>query len=170
MTAPRPLKFRWNGTSMTPLQPGAAARMYEKGEVYSLEVREERSGASHNHYFASIHTGWYNLPENMDGRFPTPKHLRKWLLIRAGYHDERSIVAPSKAAAHRIAAFIRPMDDFAVVVVSEATVTVYTAKSQSVRAMGKADFAASKDAVLGLLADMIGTPKEALAKNAGRAA
>jgi ABC-type nickel/cobalt efflux system permease component RcnA len=48
------------------------------------------------------------------------------------------------------------MDDFAVVTVSEAVVTVYTAKSQSMRAMGKKAFAESKEAVLRILSEMLG--------------
>lgn len=167
---PRPLRFRWSGEAMTPLQPGAAARQFEKGEWYTLEVREERSTASHNQFFAALNEGWQNLPETMADRFPSADHLRKWLLIRTGYRDEVTYVAASKAEAPRLAAFIRPLDDFAVVTVSEATVTVYRAKSQSVRAMGKAEFQRSKDAVLGLLAEMIGTDRKALDANAGRSA
>ncbi len=41
-------------------------------------------------------------------------------------------------------------------VVSGATITEYRAKSQSLRAMGKQEFQASKDAVLGYISDLIG--------------
>ena len=54
--------------------------------------------------------------------------------------------------------------------VREAVVTVYTAKSQSLRAMGKADFQASKDAVLGIVSEMVGTTPAELRREAGRAA
>jgi hypothetical protein len=46
-------------------------------------------------------------------------------------------------------------DTYSVVAVRGPIVTVYTAKSQSVKAMGSKDFQASKDAVLALCADMI---------------
>ena len=167
---PRIMAFRWDGEVMIPRVPGVAQRQYEVGETYRLEVREERSTNSHNHFFASINEGWLNLPEHVAERFPTPDHLRKYLLIRTGYRDERTIVATSKAEAQRIAAFIRPMDEFAVVTVREATVAVYTAKSQSVRAMGAREFAASKTAVLDALAAMIGVERKALEANAGKAA
>ena len=170
MTAPRIQRFRWSGEAMLPLYPGAAARQYEKGGVYPLEVREDRSANTHRHYFACINDGWANLPEVHTERFPTSEHLRKYLLIKAGYFDARTIVAASKAEAQRIAAFIKPMDEFAVVTAREATVAVYTARSQSVRAMGKAEFQRSKDAVLDELAAMIGVEREALAQNAGKAA
>lgn len=169
-TAIYPLEFTWDGESMTPLKPRLADRYYVVGEVYRLEPSEERSLNSHRHYFASVAEGWRNLREEFEDRFPTSEHLRKWALIKAGYRDERSIVATSKAEAQRLAAFMKPMDDFAVVVVSECVVTVYTAKSQSMRAMGKKDFQSSKDAVLGIIAGMIGTTAAHLSANAEKAA
>jgi len=170
MTEFRPLKFRWDGAAMKPIVPAAAADLYETGKSYWLEPWEPASSASRSHYFASIKEAWDNLPEHMTDRFPSPEHLRKYALIRANYCDERTIVAGSKAEAQRIAAFMRPMDEFAVVTVHEATIVVRTAKSQSARAMGKADFQASKSAVLDLLAPMIGVARPALEQNAGRAA
>ena len=56
------------------------------------------------------------------------------------------------------------------VVVNEATVTVMTAKSQSMRAMGRVEFQRSKEAVLDVVAQMIGVKRDALAANAGKAA
>ena len=92
------------------------------------------------------------------------------MLIRAGYRDERTIVAASMAEAQRIASFVRPLDEYAVVQVHEATVSVYTAKSQSARAMGKAAFQQSKRDVLDALSEMIGVERKALDANAGKAA
>src|SRR5258708_25877309 len=120
-------------------------------------VREHRSKVSHDHFFVSVDEAFKNLPEDMADDFASPDHLRKWCLIKSGYRDERSIVASSRAEALRIAAYIRPMDQYAIVVVREATVTQYTAKSQSLRAMGRAEFQRSKDAVFGVLAKLIGT-------------
>jgi hypothetical protein len=92
----------------------------------------------------------------------SPEHLRKYALVKAGYHDKRSIVCSSRAEALRLASFIRPMDDFAVIGTNGPVVTVLTAKSQSMKAMGRKEFQASKDAVLNVLAEMIGTTREAL--------
>jgi len=171
MTAPIfPQMFRWDGDAMIPLNPRIADKQYVVGETYRLEPREDRSQASHNHYFASVAEAHANLPHDLAERFPTPDHLRAFALIKAGYCDARSIVAASKAEAQRLAAFIKPMDDFAIVTVSEAVVTVYTAKSQSYRAMGKEDFQRSKDAVLAIVAQMIGSTPAALQSNAGQAA
>lgn len=150
---------RWNGDAMIPL-PGFQRRCdaeFVCGEVYNLEAIEQRSAKSHAHFFASVNEAWQNLPENLVEQFPTSEHLRKWCLIRAGYAEHRNIVAASKAEAQRIAAFVKPMDSFAVVTVRDSVVTVYTAESQSMKAMGKQRFQESKDAVLSLLAAMIGT-------------
>lgn len=136
------------------------------GEVVTLERREARSSATHNHYFAAVNEAWANLREIDAQRFKSPEHLRKWALIRAGFHDERSIVCASKAEALRLAAFMSPLDEYAIVVPSEAVVTVYTAKSQSMRAMGKDAFQRSKEAVLSVLAALIEVEPEALSSAA----
>jgi hypothetical protein len=141
---------------MRPRHPKLADKHFCIGEEYTLVEEEQRSMASHGHYFASISECWRSLPEAGAERFPTSESLRKYALIKAGYRDERSIACASKDEARRLAAFIKPMDDFAVVIVSDATVTVYTAKSQAMRAMGKKVFAESKDAVLRVLSEMLG--------------
>ena len=164
---------QWDGEAFVPISAVWGRRAdasYVAGQEYMVEGNEPRSMASHNQYFAAVTEAWKNLPEETADRFPTVDHLRKWCLIKAGYRDERTVACSSKAEAQRIAAFIKPMDSFAVVVVHEATVTVYTAKSQSMKAMGKQDFQESKAKVLEILAGMIGTTSAALQDNAGRAA
>lgn len=153
------LPFRWDGEAMIPARNFAKRcdAEFTVGLTYNLEPVEERSAASHRHYFAAINEAWQNLPENQVERFPTSEHLRKWCLIRAQFAEQRQIVASSKAEALRLAAFVKPIDSYAVVTVREAVVTVWTAESQSQRAMGKERFQASKTAVLELLALMIGT-------------
>jgi len=158
----------WTGEVFVPL-PGhrrEVDRCYDVGAVYPMAPYEARSAKSHDHYFVVVGEAWENLPEALTERFPTSEHLRKWALIKAGYRDERSIVCASKAEATRVKAFIRPMDDYAVVIATGAVVTVYTAKSQSMKAMGKAVFQQSKDAVLGVLADLLGVEPATLARAA----
>lgn len=172
MTA-APIAFQWDGEAMAPASAFWSRKADEAfviGETYRLVEHHDRSMASHNHYFVAITEGWQNLPEHLAERFPTAEHLRKYALVRAGYADERSIVCASKAEAQRVAAFVKPMDDFAVVVVSEATVKVFTAKSQSMKAMGKKAFQDSKTAVLDVIDEMIGVEHGATAREAGRAA
>ena len=168
--APRIMRFRWDGRAMVPLHPGIAARQYEAGETYRLEAVEERSIATHNHYFATIREGWNNLSDERAAQFPTPDHLRKYLLIKTGYRDERSISLASKAEALRVAAFVEPSDGYAVVTSHEATVFIYTARSQSTRAMGAKEFRQSKNDTLDELARMLEVDRRVLEANAGKAA
>lgn len=163
-----PLAFIWDGQAMKVVshQARLADQQFVIGQSYVLSEVEERSSASHRHFFSLVREAWMNLPEALAERFPSAEHLRKYALVKAGYRDERSIACASKAEAQRVGAFVKPMDDYAVVVIFEATVMVYTAKSQSVRAMGKADFQASKEAVLGALADMIGVDVTTLQRQA----
>lgn len=155
----KPLLFHWDGESMVPFQRhrALADKQYVVGQTYCLLPQEQRSIASHRQYFAALNESWLNLPEDIAEDFASAEHLRKWALIRAGFRDERTLVCSSRAEARRIAAFIKPLDEFAVVIVRDALVVIYTAKSQSLRAMGKAEFQRSKDAVLNVLAQMIGT-------------
>lgn len=140
------------------------------GGLCRLSETEERSMSSHRHYFAAINDAWLSLPDHLATQLPTAEHLRKFALIKTGFHDQRSIACASKAEAQRVAAFIKPLDEFAIVIPSEAVVTVYTAKSQSMKAMGRKRFQESKDAVLGYVADLIGVSREQLSEEAGRAA
>lgn len=164
--------FEWTGEAFVPLP--RFARLCDKdfvvGEKYKMEVIEERSIVSHNHFFAEVHDAWLNLPEDTAQGFPTPDHLRKYALIRCGFHDSRTISFETAADARKAASFIEPMDEFAVVTVEGRLVTVYTAKSQSYKAMGKEDFQRSKQAVLEILAGLIGVDKKQLSENAGNAA
>lgn len=165
MTSIAPLAFDWDGDAMIPLSPKRADAVYVVGQRYRLVPHEDRNANSHRHYFACVHSAWLNLPEEICDRFATSEHLRKWALIRAGYRDERTIVCGSKAEAQRIAAFMKPMDDFAVIVAREATVVAWTAKSQSVKAMGNKTFQESKTKVLDVLSEMIGTDAAELGRS-----
>jgi hypothetical protein len=154
----RPLVYCWTGEAMQPLARFArdADKRFVIGQRYTLDEIQERSSRSHAHYFASVGNAWSNLPDHIAAQFPTAEHLRKHALIRTGFRDERSIACSSKAEALRLAAFIKPMDEYAIVTVSGPLVSVYTAKSQSCRAMGKQDFQRSKDAVLAFLDELLG--------------
>jgi hypothetical protein len=172
MTQVRPVTFEWDGEAMIPLSRFCRLcdQQFAVHERYTLIPHEERSSATHRHYFAALYDAWLNLPEREAERWPTSEHFRKWLLIQAGYADERSIVCPSKAAALKVAAFVKPMDEHAVVVVSESIVKVFTAQSQSMRAMGPKAFQDSKQKVLDLAAEMVGVKPQTLSSEAGRAA
>jgi hypothetical protein len=173
MTSGVPIEMYWDseGDCLRPTGGwlGRARKEFVAGEVYHMAHQEPRSMASHGHYFASVTEAWKNLPEILADRFPTADHLRKYALIRTGWYNSNSITAPSHEAALRLAAFIKPLDEFALVDVKEAVVTVYHAKTQSFR-MGNDDFKKSKQDVLDFLASAIGVTPRQLSDNTGRAA
>ena len=163
------IPMRWDGEALTPVSQRwakEADRQYVIGEVYRIEAVEDRSMRSHSHFFAVINEAWMNLPEDKAEAFPTPDHLRRYALIKANYCDTRTIACSSRAEAHKVAAFIKPMDTFALVVPFDDTVTVWTAKSQSLKAMGRKDFQKSKTAVLDIISSMIGVSSRELEKSA----
>lgn len=168
-----PLLFIWEGDLFRPANPMVQARAdkrYVIGQKYALMEFQERSGRSHRHYHAALHEAWQNLPEAIAKNYPTVEHLRKRALIEAGFYDAHTVTFNNRTDALKAAAFMRPMDEFSVVTTKGATVTRYSAKSQSYQAMGKDDFNRSKSAVLDVVSSMIGLSREQLEENAGRAA
>ncbi|NEU15067.1 hypothetical protein G3T14_23820 [Methylobacterium sp. BTF04] len=168
-----PLPWHWNGEALVPENRHWARRadaLFVVGQVYLLVEHQDRSSNSHRHFFAEVKEAWKNLPEHLSEAYPTPDALRKFALIKAGFCDAHPFVCASRAEALRFAAYLKPVDTYAVVTVKEAVVTRYTAQSQSLKAMGKDDFQRSKSAVLEIVAEMVGVSSAELAENARRAA
>ena len=164
-----PIQFRWDGEAMIPASQfwsRKADQEFVVGEVYKLVEHHDRSGVSHRHFFAVVNEAHGNLPDDRLEQYPTPEHLRKKALIWKGYRDERTLVATSAAEAQRIAAFVKPSDDYAVVVVKDAVVRIWTAKSQSTKAMGAKQFQDSKQDVLDFIDDLLGVEPGTTARDA----
>jgi hypothetical protein len=140
---------------------------FGEGEVVTFERHEERSVNSHNHYFACIAEAWNNLPE-ADARFPNPKALRKWALIKSGWCTEASVVCDSPEQANTIAAFMG-FSEGVVVTVRDNIVKRYIARSQSLKAMNKEDFQKSKNDVLDVLAELIAVKRKRLEEAGAKA-
>ena len=166
MTAGRPIAFEWMGDAMRPIHPKLADKEYVVGERYMLAPYEQRSTATHNHEFAWLNEAFMNLPERYAGEqfAQSSEHLRKYALIQTGYSNCQALVCGSKAEALRVAAFVRPMDEFSIVTVNGVVVNKFTAKSQSRRAMPKGEFQASKTAIMDFVAKLIGVEPEQLGK------
>lgn len=170
-----PLDFVWDNDAQvlrpySPYWARRAASVWGPGEILRIVNQQERSVATHRHYFASIHEAWANLPPLMADRFPSDKHLRKWALIKAGYCNTHSLPCGSPDMARKMAALVRPIDEFSIVQVRGSVVEVFTAKSQSMEAMDKKTFRESKEKVLDIIAAEIGLARQELTDNAGRAA
>ena len=165
MSTPAPIVIRYDGEAFIPLNQRfarQACKDFVCGEVYHMVVEEPRSMSSHRHEFAWLREAWRNLPEDLAALYPSEEHLRKRALIEAGFYTEQAIDAGTRAAALRVAAAIPSLDEFAFTKIEGATVLVRRARSQSLRAMGAKDFALSKQAILGIIADMLSVPPEVL--------
>jgi hypothetical protein len=162
------LPFTWNGEAMVPRR-GFAARadaQFVIGETYVLAIEEQRSMAAHRGYFARVREAWASMPDHMAADYPSAEHLRKRALIMVGFSEHRDFVASSKAEALRLAAFLKPTDSYSVITVRDAVVRVFTARSQSVKAMGKEEFKRSMDAVENWVAKLLGISPEEMARAA----
>lgn len=165
MSSGAPVDMVWKDGALHPASSywlRRAEKEFVAGETYRIVDQPERSSAAHNHFFASIQNAWESLPPLLAQEFPSAEHLRKYALIKAGFCLSNSMPCGSADAAHKFAAFMRPLDEFALVTVTGSVVRVFTAKSQSYRSMGKAEFQASKEKCLEVIADMLGATKDEL--------
>ena len=125
-----------------------------------------RSMASHHGYFAELQKLYDTMPYAVTERLPNFEMFRKFCLIRTGWRDEVSYPCATKAEAQRLAAICRQIGDFAIVTVEGATVTRWTAKSQSMRAMGKAAFQRSREDVEAYARSLLGVTSSAIGQEA----
>lgn len=169
---PRPVVCVWTGEHFVPLPrfQRLCDQQFAVHEEYPLVILEERSQASHNHYFAALTEAWKNLEERYAADFPTPESLRHWALVQVGYCTEASYATKSNAEARKLAVSLRRASPLAVLQVRGDVVMHFEAESQSRPAMKKDRFEASKADVLDLVASMARTTPAELKKNAGRSA
>jgi hypothetical protein len=147
-----------------------AASQHHEGEPYTLVQLEERSQASHNAYFAELHSYWENLPEKIAARWPSENHFRRWLLVETGWFTESEIECASAYTAKQTAGLVRDLDGYARISVHGNKVIIKRAKSQSRIAMPeKQDFERSKRATLELAAQFVGVSPSQMKREAQRA-
>lgn len=150
---------------MVPARLHTADKVYVVGQHYWLDEVSDRSWISHRQEFAWINEAWQTLPYALAEKFPSPEHLRKAALIATGWFNETILNAESKAAALKVAAYVKGEDEFAHVKITGATVIARKAKSQRMRGpgrMNKADFQASKEDILHWIASLIDVEPEDL--------
>ena len=92
----------------------------------------------------------------MADEHPSPEHLRHFALIKAGYCTETRVVCATTGDALQLVSHISKKDTFALVNVVGRVVTIWSAESQSIPAMGGKRFQESKEAVLNVISAMIG--------------
>lgn len=182
----RPVLCIWRSASRTfelvPRFGNIANAQFRDGEEYPLEVKEHRSSAEHNHYFASVKNAWDNVRDAETLTIlSTPNKLRQWALIQTGWCDATVFGPMSKrsaiAAATKAAINFRKNDDYVEVTLRRAhdeetgellkdgwLVIIKTAQSQSRASMDKEAFRDSKRAVLDLLSGQIEVRRRDLEK------
>lgn len=145
--------------AMIPLNAANASqarRQFHLDEEYPLAPLEARSRASHNAYFAEIHSYWLNLPEAVQARWLDEDHFRKWCLIETGWYHEREVDTASPQHAENLVALVKSYDTYARIHVRGNKVIIREAKSQSAKAMSKDPFERSKREVLDLMSSFVG--------------
>ena len=126
------------------------------GAVHGWQMAEHRSKSSHDHFFAVVNEAWKSLPEDMADDFPSPEHLRKWSLIKAGFCSETRIVCANNSEAMTLATKAKAMDKYSVVAIDGKSVTIWTADSQRRDAMGRQAFQEAKERALHVISTLLG--------------
>ena len=158
------IRARIHGGAIVPI--GRHAEKLTEGEIVFVTIDRDRSDASHRHEFAWLRQAWENLPESLSGEpfAASPEHLRKYALIQCGYRDVREVVLGDDDEARRVLAFVRPMvDRYAIIAASGPVIRIYTARSQSRKAMGAKGFQESKTRIMDYIAGLLGVTAEDLA-------
>lgn len=168
----RPFLVVWDGEHFVPL-PRFRRMIEEQFEVHAevpLIRSEERSMSSHRGYFAQLKEAFDNLAEEYANGFPSPEHLRAACLVEAGYCSESNYVMDSPKEARNLGVMLRRLSPYSIIRVSGNVVRHFEPESQSVAAMSKERFEASKKRVLEIASSMANTTPSELRKNAGRSA
>jgi hypothetical protein len=146
----------------TNYQRHLAFERWTEGQLVPVVEQSERSTASHNHEFAWLKEAWNSLPDELLDQYPNQEVLRKHGLIAKGHCTMVQHSCPTEAEAKRLAAILKPYDVYAIVRQRGPVVTVYTAVSQSRRAMGAAAFQQSKSDLMDFVAELLGVDPETL--------
>lgn len=162
------LTYIWEGDCFRPLKhcQKECDRRFVVGQRYRLDEIQERDMVKHARQFAFIADAWENLPERFAAEpwAQSPEHLRRFALIKTGCANTETFVCNSRAEAMRWAAQLRSDNEYAIVSVQGTTIHRFTAMSQSLRAMGAAQFYESRKKVMAFVAELIGTNAETLSR------
>jgi hypothetical protein len=159
-------RARWAGGMFRPLSNRPLD--LDEGEVVTIVVERDRSGAGHRHQFAWLKDAWANLPEAYrDAPWAdTPETLRKHALIATGFHHTYTLDCGANATAQRVKASLvaaeAKAEGYAIGQVRGPVVTIWTPESQSARAMGGKRFRESKTAILDWIAGKLDVKPEDL--------
>jgi len=171
----RPAVFTWTGEAMVPTPESLplCMRQFDKGALYQMRAMRERSVKSHNEFMALVKEAFDNLPEHLASRFPTVSRLRYWCLAKCGYCAEKTRIFQTRHDAKVFEDYVIESSTTSYCQVEGNVAMIWTPTSQRYKydpEMDYEEFEKSKEAVLELLADMIGVHPRELKRNAGKAA
>lgn len=166
-----PIKAVWEGDGFKPASPywqSKADEQFVVGVTYQISAIAGRSEQSHNHTFAVIVEAWHSLPDELLSTYPTAEFLRKRALVDIGHRNETLYACKSNAAALRLAAILRGMNQFAVIDVRDDTVRIWEARSMARNAVpDNKSWQDLKTRLLTRVGDIVGVSAEAMNKHDG---
>ena len=136
---------------------------FKAGEVVNAELRRPRSVSQNNLFHALVEAAFDN--QRTGPKFETWRHLKSWLLIRAGYCDEYHV--EDDALSPAMANIFRQRFDFIEIVrVRGDGIVVRFAQSMSFDAMEHEAATDALNKVIEIIADKIvpGVDREELMK------
>lgn len=126
------------------------------GEAYRIDIYHERSEKFHAKYFAVIADAWEHLPEAWAALLPSPEHLRKYALIKAGWCEVVTFPMKSKEDAIRAINTAKFFDAYCLATASANVLTVYKARSQRKSYQSAVEFKEIAGKVFHIIGEMIG--------------
>lgn len=160
-----PVIMKWDGECLRPstkYQARLADEHFVVGQNHRIVEESETSSQTMRHEFAWLREAWQSLPDDLLDQYPNPEILRKHGLIAKGHCTMVQHACASVAEAERLAAILKPYDPYAIVRQRGPVVTVYTAVSQSRKAMGAAMFQRSKSDLMEFVGELLGVDPETL--------
>lgn len=141
-------------------------------------LRTNRSSSDHRRFFGLVGVAYHHWPEKHDFQPDDEDHLRKWLLIKAGYRTITPIAADyaeNQPALQRLVLLsvegaVRAADNHAFVRLQGDTIYVFAAKSIAFKKLKRAEWNELRDKVEAVIANEMNMTAETLLKEHGRAA
>lgn len=164
------ITLRYEGEGLFKAHFVPAQKMADKflviGESYLVDIGAYRLRTLEHHrfFFAAVAKGWKNLPDPWPMMLPTPEHLRKYALIKAGYCETQTFVCKSKTECQRMAEVVKWTDTYALCEITGNVLTIHRAKSQRWSAMPARQFLEVTTKVYQVIGDIIGVDPSTLVK------
>lgn len=153
-------RLRYMGEGMFEPTASAIGKLLDRqlvvGEAYRIDIYHERSEKFHAKYFAVIADAWEHLPEPWAAMLPSPEHLRKYALIKAGWCEVVTFPMKSREEALKAINTAKFFDAYCLATATGNVLTVYKARSQRKSYQSAAEFNETAEKVFQIIGEMIG--------------